>query len=180
MSDRIIRPALLLPLNNIEIRGMSPRQKTCCERPSSSAPRIERMTHVDRLLTLFKAFRERNEEAFYRAADAIIADELTANHHSQARELQKALSPNGADQPLSRTRTGLSVLPRDRRHGEPLVSVVEPRLDSNRVILAPESKDQIDRIIQEHSQRLKLAKYGYGPKTKLLFWGPPGRLRHAG
>jgi SpoVK/Ycf46/Vps4 family AAA+-type ATPase len=133
-----------------------------------------RMNQVDRLLILFKAFRERNDEAFYRAAEAIIADELTANHHSQARELQKALSSEDDERPLTRRTNGLSVLPKDRRHGEPLVSIVEPRLDANRLILAEESKSQIDRTIQEHGQRLKLAKYGYLPRTKLLFWGPPG------
>ncbi|HVX13832.1 MAG TPA: ATP-binding protein [Pirellulales bacterium] len=131
------------------------------------------MTHADRLLTLFKAFRERNDEAFYRAAEAIIAEELTANHHSQARELQKALS-NGEERPLSRPVNGLSVLPKDRRFGEPLVSVIEPRMDANRVMLMTESRNQLDRILQEHGQRLKLAKYGYLPKTKILFWGPPG------
>lgn len=131
------------------------------------------MTHVERLLILFKAFRERNDEAFYRAAEAIIADELTANHHSQARELKKALR-NGEDRRLSRPVNGLAVLPKDRRFGEPLVSVIEPRMDANRVMLMAESRSQVDRILQEHGQRLKLAKYGYLPKTKLLFWGPPG------
>ena len=33
---------------------------------------------------------------------------------------------------------------------------------------------QIDRVLQEHSQRSKLARFGYHSKTKLLFWGPPG------
>ena len=132
------------------------------------------MTHVERFLMLFKAFREGNDDAFYRAAEAIIADELTANHHAQARDLQKALSKNGEERPLSRPVNGLSVLPKDRRNGEPLMTLTEPRLDANRVLLAPESKDQLDRVIQEHSQRLKLAKYGFVPKTKFLFWGPPG------
>jgi SpoVK/Ycf46/Vps4 family AAA+-type ATPase len=138
------------------------------------AARNGRMQHVERLLTLFNAFRERNDEAFYRAAEAIIADELTANHHAQARELQRALSSNGNERPLSRPVNGLSVLPKDRRYGEPLVWVTEPRLDANRVILSAEAKQQIERTIQEHGQRLKLAKYGYLPKSKLLFWGPPG------
>jgi SpoVK/Ycf46/Vps4 family AAA+-type ATPase len=135
--------------------------------------RIGRMTNVERLITLFRAFRERDDETFHRAAEAIIADELTANHHSQAIELQKALA-NGAKRPLQRNGTPLTVLPKDRRYGEALVQVVQPRADSNRVILAPEPRAQIERVVSEHSQRLKLAKYGYLPKSKLLFWGPPG------
>ena len=30
---------------------------------------------------LFQAFKERNDVAFYRAAESLIADELAANHH---------------------------------------------------------------------------------------------------
>lgn len=132
------------------------------------------MNHVERLLALFRAFRERDDEAFHRAAEAIIADELTANHHAQARDLRKALTSNGAERPLHRNGTGLTVLPKDRRYGEPLVNVIEPRIDASRVILSQETRTQIDRVVEEHSQRLKLAKYGYLPKSKLLFWGPPG------
>lgn len=132
------------------------------------------MNHVDRLLTLFRAFRERNEEGFYRAAEAIIADELAANHHSQARDLQKALAANGSERPLPRNGHGLAVLPKDRRYGEPLIAVTQPQLDANRVMLAGPTRDPITRILQEHGQRLKLAKFGYTPKNKLLFWGPPG------
>lgn len=132
------------------------------------------MTHVDQLLILFRAFRERNDEAFYRAAESIIANELSANHHAQARDLAKALSLTGDERPLSRPNGGLSVLPKDRRHGEPLVSVTQPRLDANRVNLRPESRGQVERVVREHTNRIKLAKYGYLPKSKLLFWGPPG------
>jgi SpoVK/Ycf46/Vps4 family AAA+-type ATPase len=132
------------------------------------------MTHVERLLSLFTAYRERNEDAFYRAAEAIIADELAANHHAQARDLQRALATNGREKSLPGAANGLSVLPKARRHGEPLVAMIEPRLDVSRVVLTAEAKRQVDRTIQEHNQRLNLATYGYAPKTKLLFWGPPG------
>jgi SpoVK/Ycf46/Vps4 family AAA+-type ATPase len=132
------------------------------------------MTHVERLLSLFTAYRERNEDAFNRAAEAIIADELAANHHAQARDLQRALATNGTEKSFPRAANALSVLPKARRYGEPLVAMSEPRLDVGRVVLTPEAKSQVDRIVKEHSHRLDLATYGYAPKTNLLFWGPPG------
>ena len=49
------------------------------------------MVATKQLKRLFQAFRERNDGAFYRAAESLIADELAAHHHAQARELQKAL-----------------------------------------------------------------------------------------
>ncbi len=55
------------------------------------------MTQVDRLQTLFRAFRERDDKLFNRAAESIIADELAANHHAVARELRSALQPPDYD-----------------------------------------------------------------------------------
>jgi SpoVK/Ycf46/Vps4 family AAA+-type ATPase len=131
------------------------------------------MSYVERLLALFTAYRERNEDAFDRAAEAIIADELAANHHAQARDLKRALE-NGEEKTPPRATNGLTVLPKARRHGEPLVAVTEPRVDAGRVVLTSEAKRQVDRIIEEHNHRLDLATYGYAPKTRVLFWGPPG------
>jgi hypothetical protein len=130
------------------------------------------MTQVERLMALFRAFRERDEESFYRAADAIIADELAANHHVQARELQRALATK-RDTP-SRPAAGLSQLPRDRRHGEPLVLLQEPSLDSQRLMLVNGAQIQLTRVVEEVSLSHKLAKHGLRPKSRLLFWGPPG------
>ena len=43
------------------------------------------------LKRLFQAYKERDDNAFYRAAEALIADKLIANHHALAQELQQAL-----------------------------------------------------------------------------------------
>lgn len=135
----------------------------------------ERMNQVDRFLMLFKAFREGNQETFYRVAESIIADELAANHHSNAKQLQKALNSNGASPTeLKRRSAKLMVLPRDRRNGDHLITYHEPIVDSSRLILAPEAAAKLSRAVEEHRNRPKLAKHGLAPKTKLLFWGPPG------
>ena len=132
------------------------------------------MNNVDRLLILFRAFREGNEETFYRAAEAIIADELAANHHSTARELQKALSNGSAHPDLKPKAARLASLPRDRRNGDQLISLQDPLVDPSRLILCTETRQKLDRIIEEYRQRPKLAKFGLAAKSKLLFWGPPG------
>ena len=79
----------------------------------TDAVRNGSMTNVERLLSLFTAYRERNEDAFYRAAEAIIADELAANHHAQARDLQRALATNGREKSFPALPT---VCPSCRRH----------------------------------------------------------------
>jgi SpoVK/Ycf46/Vps4 family AAA+-type ATPase len=123
------------------------------------------------LKRLFQAFKERDDVAFYRAAESLIADELAANHHALAQELQQVLGK----QPLKQIpQNGLRLLPKDRRSGEDLVILEESSIDSTQIVFNQETKAKIERVLDEHRQRQKLAKYGYLPKTKLLFWGPPG------
>lgn len=123
------------------------------------------------LKRLFQAFKERDDVAFYRAAESLIADELAANHHALAQELQQVLGK----QPLKQIpQNGLRLLPKDRRSGEDLVILEESSIDSTQIVFNQETKAKIERVLDEHRQRQKLAKYGYLPKTKPLFWGPPG------
>jgi SpoVK/Ycf46/Vps4 family AAA+-type ATPase len=123
------------------------------------------------LKRLFQAFKERDDNAFYRAAEALIADELIANHHALAQELQQALGR----QPMKQmTQNGLRLLPKDRRSGDDLVILEESSVDSTQVVLNQETQGKIERVLDEHRKRQQLSKYGYLPKTKLLFWGLPG------
>lgn len=131
------------------------------------------MVAGEQLKKLFHAFNDQNEAAFYQAAEAIIAEELAANHHSLAKELKKALvrRENPKNGSLNNR---LTILPKDRRNGEELVVLQTSSVDQTKIVLCPETKAKIDRILDEHRKRTQLAKYGYAPKTKLLFWGPPG------
>lgn len=129
------------------------------------------MSDAGRLKLLFKAFRERDEPAFYKAAEAIIADELAANHHAMATDLQKAL---GSAKVNAARPNGLMALPKDRRDAADLISLKESSVDRTQVILTKETETKIERILSEHHHRNRLARRGYSPKSKLMFWGPPG------
>jgi SpoVK/Ycf46/Vps4 family AAA+-type ATPase len=129
------------------------------------------MADTNRLKILFRAFRERDDSAFYKAAEGIIADELAANHHSMATDLQKALGPAK----LSTARpNGLMALPKDRRDGADLLLLQESSIDQTKIILTRETEAKIARVLDEQRGRLRLARHGIVPKSKLLFWGPPG------
>lgn len=129
------------------------------------------MVSSKQLKRLFQAFKERDDNAFYRAAEALIADELIANHLVVAPELQQALGR----QPMKQiTQNELRFLPKDRRSGDDLVILEESFVDSTQVVLNQETKGKIERVLDEHRKRQQLTKYGYLPKTKLLFWGLPG------
>lgn len=129
---------------------------------------------LEKLKALFQSYRDRNDGAFIRIAEQIIGEELAANHHTSATELQKALgNMRRSMTPLAKLSDISPVSPKDRRNGEELLSFIEtPKAPT--VFFTKESKQKIDRILEEHKRATLLQKHGYSPKTKLLFWGPPG------
>lgn len=128
----------------------------------------------EQLKALFRAFAERQDTAFLKVADAIIAKELAANHHSLATELRKTLD-NIYSSGISRTaRRQLNSMPKDRRNGETLIALEEGRVSQDQIILGEVPNRKIQRLLEEHRKSDQLAKYGYKAKSKLLFWGPPG------
>ena len=129
---------------------------------------------VERLLMLFRAFRERDDTAFYKAAESLIAEELAANHHGLARDLQEALGQPKSGRKTPASKNVLSPLPKDRRSGDQLITLQERPADTSKLIHTETTRRQLQRVVDERRNRLKLARYGYHPKSKLLFWGPPG------
>lgn len=126
---------------------------------------------VERLRRLFEAFRERNESGFVRTAEAIIVDELAANHHGSATELKRALGRTESERSEN---LRLSVLPKDRRSGEDLIFFDNSPAPSDQLLLSDTTRKRLERILEEHRRRQHLLRHGYRPKSKLLFWGPPG------
>jgi hypothetical protein len=96
------------------------------------------------LKRLFQAFKERDDVAFYRAAESLIADELAANHHALAQELQQVLGK----QPLKQIpQNGLRLLPKDRHSGEDLVILEESSIDSTQIVFNQETQAKIERVL---------------------------------
>lgn len=124
------------------------------------------------LIKLLEAHRDGNDPAFQRTAEAIIAEELAANHHGLAKDLKKALG-NGHSAKTARP-NDLMVLPKDGRDGEELVRLQKSVVDSTKIVLTEETSGKVRRALEEHRKRNQLASYGYQPKAKLLFWGAPG------
>ena len=126
---------------------------------------------LDLLRLLFEAHRDSNEELFLHAAQSLISRELSANHHTEAQKLIRALGRDSGDR-VERPR--LTRLPNRGLTGTDLVTVHDsPTLDASPVLSA-DTRDRIDRLISEHKQRERLAVHGLAPKKKVLFWGPPG------
>ena len=126
------------------------------------------MATGEQILRLLQAFREHDNLMFHKVAENIIADEVSANHHTLARDLKRALG----NQPKKAAE--LVVLPRDKRNGVSLLNLQLSTVKSDQIILPESTKRKIDRVLQEHQHSGQLERHGYQPKRKLLFWGPPG------
>jgi SpoVK/Ycf46/Vps4 family AAA+-type ATPase len=131
------------------------------------------MPAEDLLKRLFHAFKERDDALFFRTAESIIADELAANHHTAANELRKVLGSRSEFFKRSEERK-LTLLPKGLRKDEDLLHLSDSSVDQSRIVLAPTARHKIERLLEEHRKRTSLSKFGYKPKTKILFWGPPG------
>ncbi|NQV27831.1 MAG: ATP-binding protein [Rhodopirellula sp.] len=128
---------------------------------------------VDSLRRLFRAFRDGNEVAFRKVAESVIADQLASNHHQLAKELRAALG-DISKSPGHRTAEPLTALTRERRNGEQLLTIYHEPASTEHLCLEDSTRQRIDRFINERRNTRKLASHGYAPKSKLLFWGPPG------
>lgn len=126
---------------------------------------------TDRLLRLFRAFRDGNGTSFRRVAESIINDHVVANRHSLAKELQKALGPAMAEGAGSIG--NLTTLPQ-RLRGDDLLTIIHEPTSTGHLLLDKASRERIDRVVDERRNTQKLAQFGYTPKSRLLFWGPPG------
>ncbi|HUT02603.1 MAG TPA: ATP-binding protein [bacterium] len=132
------------------------------------------MVRDEHLKSLFRAFSEGCDSTFLRVAETIISDELAANHHGLANELRKAISQRCAPHLSRPVRRELASMPKDRRNGEPLISLQEGGVSQDQIILNDETRKKIERILEEHRKSKQLADHGYRAKNKILFWGPPG------
>lgn len=130
--------------------------------------------HTEKLRNLFQAFRDGNDSGFARIAEGIISEELAANHYSAATDLQRALGKGKEDMSNGAKVTQLAALPpKDRRNGEDLLWFVDTQVPPV-VFMSPVTQKHLSRVLEEHRRQQVLQKHGYSPKTKLLFWGPPG------
>lgn len=130
---------------------------------------------ADKLKNLFQAYRDRNDSAFFKIAENIISDELAANHFHAATALQQALGKGRGGLMSNGVKITelMPVPPKDRRNGEDLLWLTDTPV-SPVVFFSPEAEMKVARVLEEQRSGNALRKHGYAPKSKLLFWGPPG------
>jgi SpoVK/Ycf46/Vps4 family AAA+-type ATPase len=132
------------------------------------------MARGELLRKLFQSHNRGNEEDFRAVALEIIAEEQKKSNNQLARDLLRILDNSGHPNLFPKTANNLGVLPKDRERQTLLVDVRHPDRHFFDIILKPDSKKVIQRIVDEYGRSELLRTHGLTPKSKLLFCGPPG------
>ena len=125
---------------------------------------------VENLRTLIVSHKGHDEAGFRRGAEAIIRELNIENRPGEARSLREALGAvNGNGQsPAAATQLSLVMKPANG-----LITTVDTSA-LPALFFSCETDHALARIVTENRESCRLAEAGLKPKSRLLFWGPPG------
>lgn len=125
------------------------------------------------LRKLIKAGAEGNPQAFRDVSEEVIRHERQKQHHLLANDLERILYGSSKKNfPASHSLN--EAIPQDAERGLPLIELREPCRDLEDIILGPENRRLLERILREKRREDMLSSYGLRPIQKILFCGPPG------
>ncbi|MHA1449280.1 MAG: AAA family ATPase [Candidatus Hodarchaeales archaeon] len=132
----------------------------------------------DVLISIFKAYVDKDWNSFLELANKIIREEERKNHHKLVNELRKIINQNPSNflisNKFSKKFKTDTPIPRDSTKGFPLLEIKESYYNFFDLIIDFKVKKRLQFLIEEYFSRDLLATYGLKPKQKLLFCGPPG------
>lgn len=110
-----------------------------------------------------------DDEAFYSVALQVAAQAARQGHHRLAADLKTAVENSRHNRPAK-----VTSIVRPRGDLAELVHVTHPAVAMKDLVLTPELRSQLDRVLTEQRQRKQLLDHGFEPMHRLLFEGPPG------
>lgn len=122
------------------------------------------MATADQIKSLIKAHNENDNEQFKTIVLQIAANEARLKHGTLARELKKLAEYKSSTKIINFNNTHLSSL------FTPFVSSYSLK----DLIVADETQERIDRILNEYRHKKSLYKYGFSNRRKILIEGKPG------
>ena len=113
-----------------------------------------------------------------RLADKIVESERRIGHKKLADQLAAILNQprprrNGhSSAPVAER--NLIELPVNRRHGESLATLFQPKTLEHHMVLPAAIEERFARIESEYAARDRLGTFGLRPRKTILLYGPPG------
>lgn len=130
------------------------------------------MARSDHVKALLRSHQRGDEAGFQRAAKDLIDDERRKRHDLVAEQLEAILDePGRMRRPLQVS--SLRPLPKTR-DDLPLISLEEPSLSFQDLVLSEAAVEVFDSLVEEFRQRSALRAHGVAPRSSLLLVGPPG------
>lgn len=137
------------------------------------------MANGTQLKKLFKSFTNNDQDDFNKVARDIVEDERKKNHLQLADELEKILSSAKDLNSLRKVETNfnqnyLHLLPKDKDSNLPLFDIKSSKFLFDDLVLKEEIMNSIKELNREYERKEILYSYGFSPRKKFLFCGPPG------
>lgn len=114
-------------------------------------------------------------------AHIIIEEERTKGHDKLAKQLEDTMTTaclsttnNDKIKDSNTLINGMSTLPVSRRYNQELATIVTRDKLKHHMVLPLELEKRFDKIEKEYSARERLKNHNLKPRTKILFYGPPG------
>jgi SpoVK/Ycf46/Vps4 family AAA+-type ATPase len=138
------------------------------------------MATARQIIALLSSHNQGDEEQFLSIALQVAASEARRGRREVADELRRLV--DAARQPKSpsiRRSAGVGsdvAVPISRPRGElqSLLVSTYPQLRLDDVVLRPELRTRLDRLVHQQRQRDRLREFNQAPSTRLLLVGPPG------
>lgn len=129
------------------------------------------MASSDVLKSMFTSYRRGDHVGFNSAARQMISEERRKHHHVLANELERLLEYNVQRRPLHSAT--LRPLPKAKDE-HPLLDLANPERSLHELVLPKETFQLLDDVCAEFTASDMLGEAGIGPRSRLLFVGPPG------
>jgi hypothetical protein len=126
------------------------------------------MARGELLRKLFLSHKRGAEDDFRAAALEIVSEEQAKKNRQLARDLMNILD---SSRPVTSLRD-VNGLPRDREKQALLVEVEHPQATLDDIILRPQSRSVLDRIITEYRHYETLRTHGLAPKRRFYSLAP--------
>lgn len=123
------------------------------------------MATAEQIKSLIRSHFSDDAERFYTMALQVAAHEAQQGHGAVAHDIRRIVEQ------ARRERSRIIKFPQDLSG---LLLSEEPDTPKAALVLLPEVKDRIERIVHEYRQQHKLKAHGLSHRRKVLLIGPPG------
>lgn len=133
------------------------------------------MAAADQIKSLIQSYGEGDENRFFSSAMQIAASEARQGHTSFAQELKKLIDKAKKERSLSFIEPGKTIsFSGPKRELQELIDVFQPKIRLNDMVLSPNVRESLDKLVNEQLKYEILKKHNLEPRRKILLTGAPG------